>query len=206
MPVSWYVVIFSICPVVLAICLRYKFKPIAIFSLVLVFVSLYYFLAQDKQQKQYFHIFSFLMLFVGMISWVGYSVIINKLHKAYNDIEITALTCYVGALVNTPFFLLTEFGPSLYNKLPAILIACIMGALLLIAFFCYSYGMRKAPEFCIFSQYLEPVFGLIAAFIFIGSVVTITQIITVLFIIIGTIMISINTKPTIILSSTPIEG
>jgi drug/metabolite transporter (DMT)-like permease len=134
------------------------------------------------------------MLLVGMISWVLYSVVINQLHKIYNDIEITALTCYAGAIVNIPFFVL-KLGGALDNKLHAILITCIMGALLLMAFYCYSYGMRKEPRFCIFSQYLEPIFGLIAASFFIRSAVTIPQIVAVFFIIAGTIIISINTKP-----------
>lgn len=46
------------------------------------------------------------------------------------------------------------------NIISVITIRFAFSSLLLL----YSYGMRKEPVFSIFSQYLEPIFGLIASF------------------------------------------
>ena len=137
--------------------------------------------------KQAPHFFSILVVVVGMFSWVLYSVLIKKFHAVYNDVQITALTCYLGAMINIVILFFHSNDLSQWT-LHTISLAGITGIILVFAFFCYSYGLRHQPKFSIFGQYLEPVFGLITAAFLFGNTLTPRQFIAAFFILAGTLI------------------
>lgn len=172
--VSWYVVLFSITPALIAVFLRYKMSWKTILCVGLLGVSLFLFISTDRSDAQW----SWLGLgavFIGILSWVIYSVLIKKLHVAFNDVQITALTCYIAAIVNIGIWVMQGAHSLLNLSFNAYKLSALTGILLPLAFFCYSFAMRRVPRFAIFGQYFEPVFGLVIAVIVLGRSLSILQ-------------------------------
>ncbi|MCW5590142.1 MAG: DMT family transporter [Legionellales bacterium] len=188
-PVSWYVVIFSLTPVLMAVCLRYKMQWPAIVALLVIMISLYLFMS-FKEQYDVLTIPAIIALVLGMLSWVFYSVLINKLHTVYNDLQVTTLTCYIAAIVNGLIWILFFRSHLSEINLSACLIAACVGAIVPCAFFCYSFAMRHQKLFAIYSQYLEPVLGLLLAALVFKDALSLLQYCCVVFILSGVIVVT----------------
>ncbi len=184
LPVSYYIIIFSINPVIIALFFRYRFQWQSIIGIGVVTISLFLFLTSSSHETQSLNILSFLIVSIGMISWVFYSVLIKKLQSTYNDMQITALTCYIGAIING-IFLFFHSNRVMEWQPHAIFLSGTAGIVSVFAFFCYSYGMRYQPKFCIFGQYLEPVLGLVIAAVLVGDHLSLLQLISGLLVLTG---------------------
>jgi drug/metabolite transporter (DMT)-like permease len=168
LPVSWYIVIFSATPILIALCLRYRFNYKSILGLALVFLGLIFFFLNTYKDNGSFSWIAIFCTIIGMFSWVFYSVLIKHLHKTYNDVQITALTTYLGAIASliAAFFLRVNLASIHWHSF---LITAVLGLILPLAFFCYSYSIRYCQGFAIFGQYLEPIFGVIIAIMIFGN-------------------------------------
>lgn len=187
--VSWYVVVFSVTPVVMALCLRYKMHWQATLGVIVVGFSLSVFLSNGHDSGQW-HILGLLAVLVGMLCWVGYSILITQFHHAYSDIQITALTSFIAAIVNLIIWLAKTQSTVLYFNSYAYLFSAIAGIVLPVAFFSYSYALRHCPKFSIFGQYLEPVLGLIIANLILGGSLSLKQYIAFVFILTGVVFVT----------------
>lgn len=192
--VSWYVVIFSITPVIMALCLRYRMHWQAIVGVILVGFSLLVFLSKGRDSGQW-HLLGLTAVIVGMLCWVGYSLLVTRFHHAYSDIQITAITAYIAALVNVIIWLINVEHVSLAFDGQAYFLSAIAGVVLPIAFWSYSYALRRCPKFSVFGQYLEPALGLIIANFILGGTLMIKQYIAFVFILIGVIGVTRYSSP-----------
>lgn len=193
-PVSWYVVIFSITPVVMALCLRYQMKWQAVFGVFLVLVNLFLFLSSGHGVFQW-SVFGLVAVLIGMLCWVAYTVLLHQFHSIYNDIQITALTCYIAAAVNFCIWMFQGSYSGFHLSVYSCVISASLGIILPLAFFSYSYAMRHQPKFSIFGQYLEPVFGLIIALMILGGALSIKQYIAFAFVLIGVFFVMQYSNP-----------
>lgn len=169
---SWYIVVFSSCPVLIALLLRYRFTVRAIGGLLATIGGLALYLQDSHASGAPFQLGALLGVLTGMLAWVAYTVVITRFHKVYNDTQITAICSYIGAIFSLLLFLSAgDYSVQQANWQVAAAIV-VSGALMPLSLWCYSYSMRKAEALTIFGQYLEPLIGLFIAFLVFGAELT----------------------------------
>ncbi len=169
---SWYIVVFSSCPVLIALLLRYRFTVRAIGGLLATIGGLALYLQDSHEAGTPFQLGALLGVLTGMLAWVAYTVVITRFHKVYNDTQITAICSYIGAIFSLLLFLSAgDYSVQQANWQVATAIV-VSGALMPLSLWCYSYSMRKAEALTIFGQYLEPLIGLFIAFLVFGAELT----------------------------------
>ncbi len=187
--VSFYIIIFSITPVIMALCLQYKIYWQAMLGIIIVSVTLIVVFSQNSSTRV-LNISGVIATFIGIFCWVIYSIFVTKFHHIYNDIQITALTSYIAFLISCILWFshINHFFPHI-DKIAGMMSACT-GIILLVAFFCYSYALRYRPKFAIFGQYLEPIVGLIISAFVLGNILTMEQYVYFFFILAGVVMVT----------------
>lgn len=76
----------------------------------------------------------------------------------------------------------------------AIINSAAIGLVLPLAFFGYSYALRKKPVISIFGQYLEPIIGIMIAALLIGGTISTKQSIAFAWVLIGVSLLSKYSK------------
>jgi drug/metabolite transporter (DMT)-like permease len=193
-PAPLYIVLFSATPVLMALCLRYTMRWPAILGLIVVLIALMFFLYEDKTSGiwSYWAIFA---VCISMCSWIAYTVVIKQFQLIYDDLEITAITCFLAAIISVSISLIqADFQFLSQVSYKSIINAAAVGMVLPLAFLGYSFALRKKPIISIFGQYLEPVIGIIIAALLIGGTISSKQSIAVACLLIGVSLMSKYSK------------
>jgi drug/metabolite transporter (DMT)-like permease len=159
LPVSWYVVVFSLNPILALLLMGLKLGKRQLFSVggavlgTLLFLNLSDFGAGVSVK-------GLLCLVLGMLTWVGYTIWIKRVHGKFNSIESTVLTQICSLLACFLIWLgsgvpMPEAGQSLSIYMPAL----ILGLSTPVAYFAFNFSLKEYPFFGVVSQYLEPVVG-----------------------------------------------
>ena len=192
MPASWYVAVFTFVPIVFMVIDRQSLNilgligtAIAILGMLLFFMSM-----SHETKMNFWHI---ILLIFSMLAWVGYSLMAKQLHPYIHDRELVALTSLVGLLSSLTIWAIHGFHMQPIS-LPGLGLCALSGIVLPLALVTYSFSLRFKPVFAVFSQYLEPVIGLVVAALFLGERMQFLQYAVTLIVIIGTVLIGIATR------------
>lgn len=172
-PVSWYLIVFSLNPVLSLIFMKIRFSQKLIISLSTAVLGTLLFLNFSELNLE-IPMVSWLYMVGGMLAWVGYSSFLPVMQKAYTDSEITALTSFIGLLSAGIVWSVSGFNTLSFSTVGTIS-SLGLGVLFPLAYFLFSVVIRNKPVFGIVSQYLEPVFGIAIAYFFLGENLQWTQ-------------------------------
>lgn len=194
---SWYIVVFSCCPVLIALLLRYRFNLKSIAGLVVTVAGLALYLHDSHQHQSPFSFIAMCGVVASMLAWVAYSVVITRFHQVYDDMQLTAVCSYISILFALVLYISDgNWAPPADLSWSVTAVIVLSGALMPLGLLCYSYAMRQAQTLTIFGQYLEPPIGLLIAFIVFGTGMTLTATVSVACIIAGTIALThFSVKP-----------
>jgi drug/metabolite transporter (DMT)-like permease len=202
-PASWYVAAFTFVPIIFLLFYREPLNTIgkigamfAVLGMILFFSSL--------SQAETMTVGNVILLIISMLAWVAYSIMAKQLQILFKDNEFVALTCLIGLLSSLFFWSMTGFKGD-HISFFGFFLCVLAGIALLIALLAYSFSLRIKPMFAMFSQYLEPIFGLIIAAIFMGEKLCFFQYLAASVIILGTFLVGFATQPRLpeVLSTKP---
>lgn len=185
LPVSWYLIIFCLNPILSLIFIGLKFNKKMIFSIMLSILGTLLFVNLDEI-SQLKSVMPFVYITVGMLTWVAYTVCIQKFQSNYTNVETTALTQLVSLFSCLWIWIFSgaEIIPLNSNEMLSI---ATLGITTPIAYFGFNACLKAAPRFSIVSQYLEPVFGVLIGLLFFNESLSVAQWIGAGFILIGTV-------------------
>ena len=131
-----------------------------------------------------------LLIFISNLTWVSYSLFSKKFSKKYSSFNITAFSFFIGLITFTPLLIYQKLSmpeqffylPS--QAIPGILYMSLFGSV--IAYFTYTYGFSliEASEATLFT-YLQPIFTVPLAIIWLKEIVSNSFIVGAIFIVIG---------------------
>ena len=175
LPISWYVVIFSLNPVLALLSLRLKINLKSWMACGVAAISTFVFVRADEFAG---HITALgvISLVVGMLTWVGYTYIAKRLQGLFNDGEVTAITQMISML-SVLIMWLGQGTPVVPLSSEAFISVLVLGITSPLAYWSFSYSLRYIPVFCIMSQYLEPVVGLLLGFFYFNEVLGTQQLV-----------------------------
>lgn len=191
-PASWYIAIFTFVPILFLAIYREPLNGLGkLGSLFAIIGMSIFFMSLDHAKAM--NLWNILLIIISMLSWVAYSVAAKKLHAYLKDTELVALSSLVGFLASLILWYFQGFqGQSL--SLSSLSLCVLAGVLLPAALVAYSYSLRLKPVFAMFSQYLEPIFGLIVAALLLGEYMHFLQYIAAVVVIVGTLLVGIGTR------------
>lgn len=184
LPASWYIVIFSLNPILALIALRLQLSRQLITATLVSAVGTLLFV-QSSDLSALMNVWTFACLVLGMLTWVLYTILIAGFQKTYSDFEATALTQIV-AFISLSLLWGTHGFPSVAWSAvhwPSVL---ILGLSTPLAYFGFNYCLRRVPAFCVVSQYLEPVVGVALGVVLFKEQLSAVQMCGALAIVIGT--------------------
>lgn len=191
-PASWYVSVFTFVPILFLIVYRERLSLIgrlgsglAVFGMALFFISM-----RHAEGMSFWHL---ILLIISMLAWVVYSVFAKKLHSHFKDQEVVALTNIIG-LVSSCFFWGIHGFQGQVLSFSGLALCLLAGMVLPVALVAYSFSLRFKPVFAMFSQYLEPVIGLVIAALLLGERMHFLQYIAAFIVITGTFFVGIATR------------
>ena len=191
LPVTFFIVFFTLTPIFLHFILKLGYSRLIVAGVLLAIGGVFLFFTTAPKVASHLTFMGMLMLFLGSISWCVYSYLIRKIHAVLNDLEIAALTNYcaffssLATLLIKPKWLLIQH---LTGSVTAII--CLLSGCMTAAFFLYSYAMRLKPVFATFSQYLEPILGLLASALVFHEILSLLQWLSVFITIAGTVLVA----------------
>ncbi|MBC7370631.1 MAG: DMT family transporter [Bdellovibrionaceae bacterium] len=171
-PVTWYVFFYSLCPIISLFALRVRLSLRLMAVCALAIVGTFVFV--DLGSGANISATALLALLASVGTWVLFTVGIRSWQKKMSDIEISGMTSFLSFVV---FLIVGVFygsgsGASAliagWNQ-QALISTAALAVLMPIAFFAYSFSLRKAPALAVLGQYFEPLFGTIAAVLFLGE-------------------------------------
>jgi drug/metabolite transporter (DMT)-like permease len=189
--VTWYVVFFSLAPIISLFLLRLCWTPQMRLGVVLaVFGSLLF--VRDSRWEQ-ISFLGFACLALSVVSWAWLSVLLKDLQSQFNDWQVTALC----NLLSFAVFVLLWIA----NRCPQQTLTLsdwgAIGALSLgmpLAFFLFTRALRLTPTVALFVQYLEPVFGVLFGVWFFHEVLETAQIAGTTLILAASVLILRNSQ------------
>ncbi|MGZ3772560.1 MAG: DMT family transporter [Pseudobdellovibrionaceae bacterium] len=166
-PVSWYLIVFALNPLLTLVFNKTKFSKRLFISLGFAIFGSTLFL-KVSELKVSIPLEGWIYMIGGMFAWVAYTVLLPKLQQVYDDVEITALTSFVGFIA--AIFIFAASGKNHFNfNMPGTVSSISLGILFPLAYYLFSVAIRHKPTFGIVCQYLEPVFGIAIAVIVLGE-------------------------------------
>jgi drug/metabolite transporter (DMT)-like permease len=157
-PVSWFLIVFAVNPILALLLFRVPMTQKLLGGVFLSLVGTAFFVAAPDMKVSPIEPMAWIYLLLGMLSWVIYTKAIALLQKRMTDLQITANTNIV-ALFSVVLFIGLD-GPGAISASSVLLWQnLVVGVLAPMAFFLFSYTLRRDPVFGIVSQYLEPVMG-----------------------------------------------
>lgn len=191
-PASWYVAVFTFVPIIFMLIYR---EPLSVMGLIgsvfAVIGMLIFFISMRHEAGMIF--WKIILLLISMLAWVGYSIVAKQLHRQLQDLELVALTSLVGFISSISIWSAHGFHAQSI-PLPGLGLCALAGVVLPLALVAYSFSLRFKPVFAVYSQYLEPVIGLIVAALFLGEMMGILQYIAAFTVIVGTFLVGIATR------------
>lgn len=198
MPVSWYIVIFSLNPLISCLLLRIKFNKNLILSFILSILGVCLFLFTDIKTLQSISLSSFVFLVAGMFLWVFYTLMAKEYQKSMSDFEImNASNIYslFSAMLVWSFFNFPTVPVTTLSS--GSLIALFLSSVgLPVAYFLYLYSLRRTPTFSQLSQYLELIFGLIFSICIFNEKISLHQLFGSFLIIVALVINGISKEKT----------
>lgn len=182
-PASWYVVIFSLNPIIALALLKIPISKKKLLGLLLAFSGTLLFVSSEFGHAPILAIF---YIFIGMLTWVVYTKFIQNFQKVYTDIESSALTQFVSLFASLLIWAWQSCPTQSLNSLEMSSMLAL-GTTTPVAYFCFSYCMRRTPSFGIVSQYLEPVFGVVIGVTLFHETLTTAQLLGAAAIVFGAI-------------------
>lgn len=172
-PASWYVVIFSLNPILALLLLKVRLNTRKWTGILLAFTGTLLFTVGQMSSAPWL---ALVFITIGMLTWVLYTQIIQKFQSVYSDVESSAITQFVSLaaclLIWFSHGIPTQsLEPHQWSSL------IVLGLTTPLAYYCFSYCLRKTPAFGIVSQYLEPVFGILIGVLFFHESLTLLQLI-----------------------------
>lgn len=127
-----------------------------------------------------------LLVFLGVISWAAFTLL-SKRKKDLDPFIQTAFSFLLGTILFLPLIFSSGFQPPSLPSLPGILYMAVFGSV--IAYFTYIFGLSKieASEASVFT-YLQPLFAVPLAAIWLGEKITVSFLIGAILIILGVII------------------
>lgn len=184
---GWYVIIFALNPVLTLLILKYKFVPLTWLGLLIALFGLYLF--NIEQVNLHMAIKPIVVIFLtgGMLSWSIYVVLIKDVQNIYSDIEIAALTNFFGFCTSLCIWVIGHakiVGFSIHQ----LILSILLGLFVPVAYFLFSYGLRKSPNFTINAQYFESIISLLFAKSILHENITILQYFSGMVVLMGVMM------------------
>jgi drug/metabolite transporter (DMT)-like permease len=185
LPVSWYLVIFSLSPVFALIFseLRLHIKTVAGVGIAIIGTLLF---VDLKEVHEHYGALPIFFVTIGMLTWVAYTSIVRRFQSAFSSVEITALTQFAALVACIVIWAVKRFP---MVKLSAASGSSILalGLLTPLAYFGFNACLRALPRFGIVSQYLEPVFGVCIGLVFFHESLSVMQAIGSVLIVLGSV-------------------
>jgi drug/metabolite transporter (DMT)-like permease len=191
-PATFYVSIFTLVPIVFLLICREPLNKVAMTGSGLAITGMIVFIF-SLQYKGHLSFWSIILVILSMFTWVAYSLFTKKIQNSFLDKEIVAITTLIGFLSSLSVWFLHGFHIQNLSLL-GLELCCLAGIVLPLALVAYSFSLRHKPVFAIFSQYLEPIFGLIIAVIFLGEKMNVSQLLAAFIIVSGTFLVGIATR------------
>jgi len=184
-PASWYVVIFSLNPIIAILLLKIPLTSRKWTGFALAFIGTLLFTVGQMESAPWK---ALVFITIGMLTWVLYTQIIQKFQTVFNDVESSAVTQFFSlaacALIWLGHGFPTEaLGSAQWSSL------AVLGLTTPLAYYCFSYCLRKTPAFGVVSQYLEPVFGVLIGVIFFHETLALPQILGASAIVLGSLQV-----------------
>ena len=131
--------------------------------------------------------------FLAMVCAACYSVLLKKFSGRYSPVFLTALPAFVGAVFFAPFQLFQPW-PELTNSASLWCIVYLGAGVTLGAYLCFNYGITRMPVTQAGAYInLIPVFTLLLAWLVLGEVLTLQQLLACLLVGAGVIISQRNT-------------
>lgn len=174
LPVSWYIVIFALNPLLALLLLRILLTKHLVASLLLGLSGVLLFVLWDENGLSSLTLRTFFYLFGGMLSWVLYTFKAKAAQKKLSDSFLAYYTQLISLIAvsiiwifdGTPTIPFTEINPQCWTAL------FWSGMGLPAAYYLYLFSLRHTPVFSQLSQYLELIFGLIFSWALYGDAIT----------------------------------
>lgn len=186
LPASWYIVIFALNPVLALVLLRTKLDRALRIALGAAFGGTILFVNTSDAGPSPWMLFC---IVVGMLTWVIYTLVIRKFQRVFSDPEITAVTQALSLVSMSVLWAVKGFPHQPVDTAGLVGIT-VLGAFTPLAYFMFSYALRRMPIFGVSSQYLEPVVGLWLAHIVFGESLNLRQWLGVIVIVISTVALA----------------
>jgi drug/metabolite transporter (DMT)-like permease len=185
MSASVYIALYSVNPLATLLFLRSKITPKILLSLAVILIGVAAVLDFTNPFNSKTNIFDLFLLLCGMLSWAIYTKLIIEFQNTYDDSLNAAITHFLSLI---SMFLWWSYDGFVTVKMDSsfIGISIIFGFCSPVAFFCYSYCLRKVQTFGVLSQYLETLFGLLATRIVLNEMMSDIQLFGVFLIVFGT--------------------
>lgn len=186
-PTSWYLVVFSLNPILTLLFIGSNWNKSLIMALVICIFGSFLFLKSSEFKVEQ-NMLVLLYMFLGMLTWVLYTVIIKGFQKIYNDTETTGITQFLSLISVTAIWFYQGFPVKDLN-LTEVSSVIILGLTTPLAYFLFSYTLRHTPKFGIISQYLEPMFGVVIGAVFFNEPLTLASIVGAIAIVAGAVRV-----------------
>jgi drug/metabolite transporter (DMT)-like permease len=187
LPVSWYLIIFSLNPLFALMLLGVRLTKQGIWGIGLCMLGTFMFVDLDDLSKSY-GTWALICLLIGMLTWVVYTWLAKKMQTVFSSFETTALT-QAAALLGCTAIWLAEGMPSYQPNLSESGALLALGLLTPVAYFGFTTCLRSMPRFSVVSQYLEPVFGIVIGFMFFAETLSTIQLLGSAMIVFGSVTI-----------------
>ncbi len=184
-PASWYVVIFSLNPILAVLLLRIRLSGRKWLGLGLAFLGTLLFTVGQVQAAPWK---ALVYITIGMLTWVLYTKVIQRFQKTFNDTESSALTQFVS-LASCLLIWFVDGTPLQPLSTPQWSSLVVLGLTTPLAYWAFSYCLRKTPAFGVASQYLEPVFGVMIGVAFFHETLALAQIVGASAIVLGALQV-----------------
>lgn len=159
--ISWYISFMAFSPLCVTIFSGTLNKHI-FFTLVIGIIGVLCF-TNPTELNTFPHTYEFLALLASLGTWTLLTTLIKRINVNYSDLEIASLVSFGGFLVSFIIFTSQKFPFQNLNLALSIkLLFLIIGSPL--AYWFFSFGIRKNPFMAIISQYMEFIFGILIGF------------------------------------------
>jgi drug/metabolite transporter (DMT)-like permease len=184
-PASWYVVIFSLNPIIAILLLKIPLTSRKWIGFSLAFIGTLLFTIGQMESAPWL---ALIYITIGMLTWVLYTQTIQKFQTVFNDIESSAVTQFFSLIACAMIWFghglpTEELGAAQWTSL------AVLGLTTPLAYYCFSFCLRKTPAFGVISQYLEPVFGVLIGVLFFHETLAWPQILGASAIVFGSLQV-----------------
>ena len=173
LPVSWYVVFFTLTPAVSLLLLRIRMNFLTVAGLVGAILGSLFFI-QDLSWDS-LPLWGFFCLFVSMLGWASMTLLIKKLQGGLNDLQVTTVCNFIPLVIFTGYWLV-DGCPVVPLSLGDSALVLTLSLGMPLAFFLFAYSLRYTPVVAVASQFLEPVFGVLSGILLFHEVLSAWQI------------------------------